>query len=101
MSQERTWRSGPRTPQELSERQARVRACAAVSFAIRNRQPKIEHSQGGIAQLVERQLCKLEVRGSNPLASISNQRFSESVVERLLTPIGKSLNHLVAKCLGL
>src|SRR5258705_13464321 len=25
---------------------------------------------GGIAQLVERQLCKLEVRGSNPLASI-------------------------------
>ena len=26
---------------------------------------------GGIAQLVERQLCKLEVRGSNPLASNS------------------------------
>src|SRR6266436_7316454 len=26
-------------------------------------------SRGGIAQLVERQLCKLEVRGSNPLAS--------------------------------
>jgi hypothetical protein len=26
---------------------------------------------GGIAQLVERQLCKLEVRGSNPLASKS------------------------------
>src|SRR5438045_9752656 len=25
--------------------------------------------RGGIAQLVERQLCKLEVRGSNPLAS--------------------------------
>ena len=25
---------------------------------------------GGIAQLVERQLCKLDVRGSNPLASI-------------------------------
>ena len=25
--------------------------------------------KGGIAQLVERQLCKLEVRGSNPLAS--------------------------------
>ena len=74
MSQERTWRSGPRTPQELSERQARVRACAAVSFAIRNRQPKIEHSQGGIAQLVERQLCKLEVRGSNPLASSLRSR---------------------------
>jgi hypothetical protein len=27
--------------------------------------------EGGIAQLVERQLCKLEVRGSNPLASKS------------------------------
>ena len=26
-------------------------------------------SKGGIAQLVERQLCKLDVRGSNPLAS--------------------------------
>ena len=26
-------------------------------------------SNGGIAQLVERQLCKLDVRGSNPLAS--------------------------------
>src|SRR6185369_14946638 len=30
-------------------------------------------TSGGIAQLVERQLCKLEVRGSNPLASISNE----------------------------
>ena len=30
---------------------------------------------GGIAQLVERQLCKLDVRGSNPLAS-TNQVFS-------------------------
>ena len=29
----------------------------------------IFNSSGGIAQLVERQLCKLEVRGSNPLAS--------------------------------
>ena len=27
-------------------------------------------STGGIAQLVERQLCKLDVRGSNPRASI-------------------------------
>ena len=30
---------------------------------------------GGIAQLVERQLCKLDVRGSNPLASsLRNER---------------------------
>ena len=28
---------------------------------------------GGIAQLVERQLCKLDVRGSNPLASTNTQ----------------------------
>ena len=33
----------------------------------------LRFSLGGIAQLVERQLCKLEVRGSNPLASISKQ----------------------------
>jgi hypothetical protein len=32
---------------------------------------------GGIAQLVERQLCKLEVRGSNPLASISREMEAE------------------------
>src|SRR5204863_8834842 len=31
---------------------------------------------GGIAQLVERQLCKLEVRGSNPLASSLRSRRS-------------------------
>ena len=42
--------------------------CAPL-FAIRDPQSKVENSQGGIAQLVERQLCKLEVRGSNPLAS--------------------------------
>ena len=30
-------------------------------------------STGGIAQLVERQLCKLDVRGSNPLASMADQ----------------------------
>ena len=31
---------------------------------------------GGIAQLVERQLCKLEIRGSNPLASSLRSRRS-------------------------
>ena len=37
---------------------------------IGNRQSTFGNSEsGGIAQLVERQLCKLEVRGSNPLAS--------------------------------
>src|SRR3954453_40922 len=33
---------------------------------------------GGIAQLVERQLCKLDVRGSNPLASIFLREMSRS-----------------------
>src|SRR5438477_8073988 len=32
----------------------------------------LQSQTGGIAQLVERQLCKLEVRGSNPLASTSS-----------------------------
>jgi hypothetical protein len=36
---------------------------------IENRHSAFGNSCGGIAQLVERQLCKLEVRGSNPLAS--------------------------------
>ena len=36
-----------------------------------NNQPfTINNLTGGIAQLVERQLCKLDVRGSSPLASI-------------------------------
>ncbi len=43
---------------------------SALFLAIENRQSKFENSNGGIAQLVERQLCKLEVRGSNPLASM-------------------------------
>ena len=30
---------------------------------------KTRKNSGGIAQLVERQLCKLEVTGSNPVAS--------------------------------
>jgi hypothetical protein len=50
---------------------ANVRSAAALETSC-NRQPLIYNPQslrGGIAQLVERQLCKLEVRGSNPLAS--------------------------------
>src|SRR5437762_5665981 len=41
---------------------------------------------GGIAQLVERQLCKLEVRGSNPLASSlrSRRREERRLVRRSL-----------------
>lgn len=49
-----------------------ARATSGICFyslqsKIGNRNSKLLH--GGIAQLVERQLCKLEVRGSNPLAS--------------------------------
>jgi hypothetical protein len=43
-------------------------ALAYLQSAIDNLNSTIH---GGIAQLVERQLCKLEVRGSNPLASNS------------------------------
>ena len=46
--------------------------------AIENRPSKFGNSwDGGIAQLVERQLCKLDVRGSNPLASISKEMEAE------------------------
>src|SRR6516225_3125541 len=46
---------------------------------------------GGIAQLVERQLCKLEVRGSNPLASSpENFRDCRAVVPRLRDELGYS-----------
>ena len=48
---------------------SRLAACAP-RIAISHLPSTIFHSSGGIAQLVERQLCKLEVRGSNPLASI-------------------------------
>ena len=43
----------------------------SLPFALLSSQESPLHYQrhGGIAQLVERQLCKLEVRGSNPLAS--------------------------------
>src|SRR5256885_12979191 len=37
---------------------------------------------GGIAQLVERQLCKLEVRGSNPLASKALRAWRQSLTGR-------------------
>ena len=50
-------------------------------IAIGDLQSTICNSDGGIAQLVERQLCKLDVRGSNPLASKSfeGRRFAIAV----------------------
>jgi hypothetical protein len=57
-------------------------------------------SFGGIAQLVERQLCKLEVRGSNPLAS---KNFAETkfikppVDDNLVRPVGGEAHGLKAK----
>jgi hypothetical protein len=53
-------------------------------LAFEIRKSTFGNSCGGIAQLVERQLCKLEVRGSNPLASkifneLAIQRFSEFI----------------------
>ena len=37
---------------------------------------------GGIAQLVERQLCKLEVRGSNPLASKASKKRGGKIQQK-------------------
>ena len=47
-----------------------------LQFSILHLQSQSSKS-GGIAQLVERQLCKLDVRGSNPLASISKEMEAE------------------------
>jgi hypothetical protein len=60
----------------MSTRRATSGICF-YSLAFENRQSKFEISCGGIAQLVERQLCKLEVRGSNPLASSLRSRRTE------------------------
>src|SRR3954468_18861050 len=59
--------------------------------AIENRQSKFEASpartsSGGIAQLVERQLCKLDVRGSNPLASKAPRARGKSLQRQGRTP---------------
>ena len=54
------------------------------SLAIENRQSTFENSFGGIAQLVERQLCKLEVRGSNPLAS--SLRWRRQTIAQAVAP---------------
>jgi hypothetical protein len=43
--------------------------CVDLFLEIADRPSTFANLSGGIAQLVERQLCKLEVRGSNPLAS--------------------------------
>ena len=59
---------------------------------IGNRQSTFGNSEsGGIAQLVERQLCKLEVRGSNPLAStIQRSEITKlSGDENLVRPVGR------------
>ena len=57
---------------------------------------------GGIAQLVERQLCKLDVRGSNPLASTKGKEvfslhYEFSFTEPLNTESLKTLLGPVAQ----
>ena len=67
-----------------------IRHFLSLQSPIANRNSKIVQA-GGIAQLVERQLCKLEVRGSNPLASISKEmeaEMRESVGLRCATNYG-------------
>src|SRR5262249_523524 len=54
----------------------RVRICARLRLQSATDKLHSAVLSGGIAQLVERQLCKLEVRGSNPLASSLRSRRS-------------------------
>ena len=62
-----------------SPRKAGTQPRKFFGVEIGNRQSTFGNSEsGGIAQLVERQLCKLEVRGSNPLASkASNEAWGK------------------------
>ena len=69
------------------------------SLAIQNRQSTFEISCGGIAQLVERQLCKLEVRGSNPLASsLRSRRRKERGLSRRSLGEGGHVFTLRSRC---
>ena len=49
------------------------------AYARMGRVPFRSISTGGIAQLVERQLCKLDVTGSSPVASTNRNRACSSV----------------------
>jgi hypothetical protein len=61
-----------------------------LPLAIAIRHSTFGNSCGGIAQLVERQLCKLDVRGSNPLAS--NSHFGLRIPERMTRSGGEGVN---------
>ena len=65
--------------------------CGSLPVAISGSPITIDLHFGGIAQLVERQLCKLDVRGSNPLASKNiaecGFRIAETPTARLLLPL--------------
>jgi hypothetical protein len=66
---------------------------ASLQSAIGNLKSKLQ--LGGIAQLVERQLCKLEVRGSNPLASsLRSRRREERRLSRRSLGVGGHLFQL-------
>ena len=68
MALRRSWGAGSHGCTNQYECPARVRTFAPhhLQSSIANLKSNIHR---GIARLVERQLCKLEVRGSNPLAS--------------------------------
>ncbi len=55
---------------DVGGKDSRSASVLRLQSPLGHRHSKFFH--GGIAQLVERQLCKLDVRGSNPLASIFN-----------------------------
>jgi hypothetical protein len=60
-----------RFPDRVMRRKSSTAHAVRLFCCIRSSTLEIRGSvAGGIAQLVERQLCKLDVRGSNPLASI-------------------------------
>ncbi len=87
----------------------------ALDFLFRRSPPQREHlpryergarvkkqAHGGLAQLVERVLCKHEVSGSNPLSSTSQTvlrypdgQSSDGVLFQLISPTASCLRHEV------
>src|SRR5437899_12975616 len=84
-SSRRIWRFPFRNKTDKRNNECRMstRLSAMRHFSFLPCNPKsaieIRNSGGGIAQLVERQLCKLEVRGSNPLASKASKAWRQNL----------------------
>ena len=91
-----------RFPDRVMRRKSSTAHAVRLFCCIRSSTLEIRGSvAGGIAQLVERQLCKLDVRGSNPLASIfaPRQRLGPTS-QRRRTIVANALRRVSMKLLA-